>query len=320
MAGKHGKQRRGHFVTADYHKRLLADRLRVDAFREAIEELVEPGMAVADVGTGTGLLALFARRAGARVVYAIEPAPVIRLARQVAKDNGFDGIHFIEADSLETELPEPVDLVISECMGNFVVTDEMMDVLADLRRHLRPGGRICPARIRMYVAPARILSFREVAWWEDPVEGIDFSALQHAALNRAYVVQGYPDQLIGSPVLLHEMVPLEMDKDHIVCGECELELLEAGPLTGLLGWFDAELSPRTTLSTEPGSHTHWGQMLFPLGPLPMSLHDRLRVSLRLKVDPERAYSSWSWQANLLREGEVVASSAHDTDLVWSTGS
>jgi len=309
---------KGHFVGADYHQRLLADRVRVDAFRRALEELVQPGMVVADVGTGTGLLAFLARRAGARKVYAIELAPIIRAARRVCAGNGFEGIEFLEADSLLLTLPEPVDLVVCECMGHFVVTDEMLPVLEDLRRHLKPGGVVCPRGIRLWLAPARFPTFRSVADWDDPVEGIDFSALRRAALNKAYILNTYAEGLIGPPVLFREIKPIEMSERETTTldGTLALELREAGPLTGVLGWFDAELSPSVTLSTAPGIDTHWGQMLFPLERLPMQRGDRLRFTLRLHFEPATATSSWQWRGDLLRQGEVVASSVHSTEDPW----
>ena len=313
--------KRGHFVGVDYHMRLLADRLRVESFRRALEELVRPGMAVADVGTGTGLLAFFAARAGARVVYAIEPVPIIRAASRVAADNGFDCVRFLEADSLSLTLPEPVDLVISECMGNFVITDEMLPVLADLHRHLAPGGKICPARIRLFLAPARLLTFRSVDWWDDPVEGIDFSAMKQAALSRSYVLHAYEEDLLGPPAPFCEIDPLQMTLAQIntLSGEVTLELKEPGPLTGVVGWFDAVLSPGVTLSTAPGIRTHWGHLLFPLRPLPMQPGDRLRFTLRLFTEPDSSDSSWQWRGELLRQDEVIASSAHHTDDPWAPG-
>ena len=63
--------------------KMLNDRARTDAFIRAIEATVRPGDVVVDLGTGTGVLALAAARAGARRVYAIEASGVGRAARSV---------------------------------------------------------------------------------------------------------------------------------------------------------------------------------------------------------------------------------------------
>ena len=49
----------------DWHRGMLADLDRVNAFRAALSEAVHPGDVVLDIGTGTGLLALFAIQFGA---------------------------------------------------------------------------------------------------------------------------------------------------------------------------------------------------------------------------------------------------------------
>jgi predicted RNA methylase len=42
----------------DFHKLMLSDHIRMVAYENAIKRLVQPGMTVVDVGTGTGILAL----------------------------------------------------------------------------------------------------------------------------------------------------------------------------------------------------------------------------------------------------------------------
>ena len=56
----------------DFHKLMLRDHIRMVAYEAAIKEMIKPGMIVLDIGTGTGILALWALEAGAKKVYSIE--------------------------------------------------------------------------------------------------------------------------------------------------------------------------------------------------------------------------------------------------------
>src|SRR5881397_1050838 len=90
---------------------MVADRVRTDAYCEALRQAVKPGAVVLDIGTGTGIFAFLASYFGARKVYAIEPSDAIQLAREIAAANCCqERIEFIQALSTKVDLPERADV------------------------------------------------------------------------------------------------------------------------------------------------------------------------------------------------------------------
>src|SRR5438270_2858673 len=98
--------------------KMLADRIRVDAYSLALRAAITPDCRVLEIGTGTGYFALLAAALGARHVYAIEPDETIDIARELANVNGLSGaIEFMRADSRNVTLPLPADVIFSDLRG-----------------------------------------------------------------------------------------------------------------------------------------------------------------------------------------------------------
>ena len=118
------------------------------AYRAAIERYVTPQDCVADIGTGTGVLALLAAAKNPRKVYAVERSkPLIDYARASAAANGIDNVIFIASSSRKFRPAEPVDVVVQEQMGIALFDEDMVETIIDVRdRCLKPGGKILPAR------------------------------------------------------------------------------------------------------------------------------------------------------------------------------
>ncbi len=72
----------------EFHRSMLADGVRNAALHAALQRVIVPGVTtVADIGTGTGLIALMASRLGAKTVHCYEHGDVIELAQQLAQRN-----------------------------------------------------------------------------------------------------------------------------------------------------------------------------------------------------------------------------------------
>ncbi|KAK7322617.1 hypothetical protein VNO77_26006 [Canavalia gladiata] len=165
----------GSYSSFGIHREMLSDKVRMEAYGQAI--LKNPsllnGAVVMDVGCGTGILSLFAAKAGASRVIAVEAsAKMAAVASQVAKDNGLwlsssqsgvsgprkgvlEVVHgMVEEIDKTVELqPHRVDVLLSEWMGYCLLYESMLgSVLYARDRWLKPGGAILPDTATIFVA------------------------------------------------------------------------------------------------------------------------------------------------------------------------
>lgn len=131
------------------------DEIRMSAYADAVRTSVA-GRTVLDIGTGRDALwAIAAARAGARKVWAVEAIPrVAELARESIARSGLSGtIEVIEGLSTAIELPERVDVCISEIIGTMGGSEGSASVLGDARRRLvRTRGSFVPYQCTTTIA------------------------------------------------------------------------------------------------------------------------------------------------------------------------
>jgi predicted RNA methylase len=90
------------YAEFEVHRTMICDRVRTGAFRRAIDSVVRPGDIVLDVGAGSGILSVFAARAGAARVYAVERTSAAVLAQELAAANGVaESVQVIHGDVMD---------------------------------------------------------------------------------------------------------------------------------------------------------------------------------------------------------------------------
>ena len=160
-------------TTLEDYAAMRDDRQRTDAYAAAIRDRVSSRkvQTVLDLGTGPfALLAIIAAKAGARKVYAIERTPsVAKQARKVVEDEGLEKvITVIEGDSQDVNLPEKVDLIVSELVGNVATGEGVVETIRDARRRflreeVPKTEAMIPARCQTAIAPVMYVNHELLA-------------------------------------------------------------------------------------------------------------------------------------------------------------
>jgi protein arginine N-methyltransferase 1 len=270
--------------------------MRLAAFESAICSVIRPGHIVLDLASGTGILGLFACRAGARRVYSIEEGGICTVAREFAKANGFsDRIIFIKGFSTHVELPERVDAVVADQIGNFGFNAGVLQYFADARkRFLKPEGVMIPRQMDLIMAPVEVPElFGQVEFWATRPAGFDLSPALALAANTGYQVNLSPENLCGEPGLVARLC-LNHPSTEPFHGELGTTISRCCTMHGLGGWFVAQLADGISMTNSPLSpgRIQRRQIYFPLNrSVDVKPGDCVRV--RIVVRPADALVNWN---------------------------
>ena len=177
------------YAEFEVHRTMICDRVRTGAFRRAIDSVVRPGDIVLDVGAGSGILSVFAARAGAARVYAVERTSAAVLARELAAANGVaEIVRVIHGDVTDVELPERVDVIVSEWLGGFGIDEGMLvPVIVARDRWLKPGGVMIPGLVTAWAALVHDRYLAEmVEFLRDNPYGLRFDDLLEKTVNEIF--------------------------------------------------------------------------------------------------------------------------------------
>lgn len=306
-----------------YHqKQMLADHNRMAAYHSAIlgNPDVFKNKVVMDVGTGSGILAAWAAQAGARKVYAIEYTDMAKYAKRVMEANGVDNVVTviqgavedvvlpIEEDGLDPD--GPIDIMISEWMGYFLLRESMMDSLIRARHKFlhKKTGLMFPSHCTMFVAPVRDEEERKqnnneyggaMSDWNDFAEttrniyGVDMSILEKdfdREQKEYYMLSSrwtelQPEAVLAEPKMIKrfDMATCTLeeargitadDEDAKFCFDINGSEYH-GPVSAIAGWFTSDFRSRT--DSEGGEAP------------------KLQNPSFLSTGPENGYTHWGQQ-------------------------
>jgi predicted RNA methylase len=148
------------FSSIDLVTQCLTDKKRTDKFQQAIERNVKPGDIVLDSGTGSGILALMAARAGAKKVLAVEYDPYIaKLAAQNVEKNDLSNVvDIIVGDVRNVNFPKDTvfDVVIMEMLTTGMIDEYQVWTMNNLHQkgYVTRETRFIPQRQDTFLALA----------------------------------------------------------------------------------------------------------------------------------------------------------------------
>ncbi|KAF0760567.1 putative protein arginine N-methyltransferase 6 [Aphis craccivora] len=259
----------------EVHKLMIQDSARTETYKNAIlsSRSVFEGKTVLDVGAGTGILSIFCAQAGATKVFAVEASKTAEIARQLVAENHFsDIIEVVYSKVEDVTLPYPVDIIVSEWMGFYMLHESMLDsVIVARDKFLKPDGLMFPSHCTLYASPCELPDL--YSEW-DNVCGVKMRSFAHALrtlyLNRPKIMSVQVENMLAhnvSPIVELNLKSCQLQQLDTITAQRYLTIVEkSGIYQGVCFWFDVQFpTTGTTLSTSPSSPiTHWKQTIIVL--------------------------------------------------------
>jgi len=285
------------------HDKMLADRIRVEAYHQAITKHVGQGDVVIDLGTGTGILAFFAAAQNPKMVYALEHSRIIEVARLLAETNEIRNVRFENVNSKRFALDGQADFIVHEQIGEALFDERMVDNLLDLKqRCLKPGGTILPGRFDLYIEPIRLKEECYIPFaWEQNIHGISFASMKDltGTMRWSYYFQPRlkPDEieaLLCEPEPIYTIDLNEVEDATLPASlEYRRSVVNPGELHGFCVYFQAHFDEELSFSNAPSNRrTSWSLPLLRVEKEEYKPEDRLEF--RLDTLELANPATWRW--------------------------
>jgi type II protein arginine methyltransferase len=254
-----------------WHFVIPRDQLRNNAYEAALQRAIRPGCRVLEIGTGSGLLAMMAARAGAEVTTCEADFAIASAARDVVAANGYaDRVRVLNLHSTaldpERDMGGQADILVSEIVSNDLLSEGVLAAHEDaVARLLKPGGVVIPARGSVRVALAADRRGRSPRLGE--TSGFDLTAFNRLASPHEMVRVGMGQvDLVSDPVDLFRF-------DFASGGPWQAERAGhrfasfGGRVDGIVQWIALEMDEVGRYENQPieGSASCWGALFWRFG-------------------------------------------------------
>jgi Tfp pilus assembly protein PilF len=246
-------------VAPAWHFPMMADDARNDAYDQALRRAA-PGRRVLDIGSGSGLLAMMAARAGAASVTTCEAVPAIAAAaREITRANGFGEsivVHAKRSDQLQVgrEMEDRAEVLVTETFSSGLLTEAVLPTMEHARAHLlTPDAVVIPRRAAAvgYLVGGAAIEAQASAYH---VSGFDLSHFNlFATAKFALHLDRFPHEVLSDDfeIFSFDMMQSQFPAErHAVVATAT----RAGRCMGVAQWLRLELDAETTYENRPAAN------------------------------------------------------------------
>jgi len=239
--------------TTPYHHNLLSDYERLSAFFYAIQENSK-GI-VYDIGTGSGVLSIFASPY-AKKVYAIELNQNTSLCA-LENFKSYPNIQLISGDARNIEFHEKADLIICEMLDTALIDEEQIPVIKNMSQYLKNDGKIIPCKILTGIEPVSIKA-------------------EHICYENEEIPH---QQVLGDLQIYNEIDFIKEVKENINV-ELEIKINKKGIFSGVKLTSFTLLTPDIVCGPTPMMNP---PMFIPTSKINVEKNDKIRINLKYQM-------------------------------------
>lgn len=200
----------------------LIDKERTEAFRSAIKNTVKKGDIVVDMGSGTGVLAMFAVDAGAGKVYAVEfDKKNIPTLRKNFEINGFkDKVDILCGDVTKIDLPEKIDVIIGEMIATGLIEELQIPAMNNILRFAKNNTKVVLSKYEIYV---------DLVWISNTFYDYKFKIIEYDYSDiTALIINSFSDKFLCKKVDFNKI-----NTNNLLDIESALLITRKGTINGL---------------------------------------------------------------------------------------